>query len=63
VRGALQAFFFFFALAAVLLHQGLVRVPYGGAPPYLKLVPAALLLLGVYVLSLRGLRRLRRGED
>ncbi|HZI15348.1 MAG TPA: tetratricopeptide repeat protein [Myxococcus sp.] len=63
VRGALHVFFFFFALAAVLLHQGLVRVPYGGAPPYLKLVPAVLLFLGVYVLSLRGLRRLRRDED
>jgi tetratricopeptide (TPR) repeat protein len=63
VRGAVHAFLFFFALAAVLLHQGLVRVPYGGAPVYLKLVPAGLLLLGIYVLSLRGLRQLRRGEE
>ncbi|WP_426753196.1 hypothetical protein [Myxococcus sp. Y35] len=61
-RGALYAFGFLFALAAVLLHQGLVRGPYGEAPVYLKLVPAALLLLGVHVLSLRGLHRLRRGE-
>ncbi|AEI68211.1 hypothetical protein [Myxococcus fulvus] len=62
VRGALYAFGFLFALAAVLLHQGLVRGPYGEAPLYLKLAPAALLLLGVHLLSLRGLRRLRRGE-
>ncbi len=62
VRGALYTFGFLFALAAVLLHEGLVRGPYGEAPLYLKLVPSALLLLGIYVLSLRGLRRLRRGE-
>ncbi|QDE84367.1 hypothetical protein BHS07_23995 [Myxococcus xanthus] len=62
VRGALYAFGFLFALAAVLLHQCLVRGPYGEAPLYLKLAPAALLLLGVHLLSLRGLRRLRRGE-
>ncbi|WP_021781551.1 hypothetical protein [Myxococcus hansupus] len=62
VRGALYAFGFLFAVAAVLLHQGLVRGPYGDAPLYLKLAPAVLLLLTVHVLSLRGLRRLRRGE-
>jgi hypothetical protein len=62
VRGAVYAFFFLFALGAVLLHQGLVRAPYGDAPLYLKLVPAVLLLLCVHLLSLRGLRRLRRGE-
>ncbi|MFP2907548.1 hypothetical protein ACLESD_21355, partial [Pyxidicoccus sp. 3LFB2] len=62
VRGALYTFLFLFALAAVLLHQGLVRAPYGAAPLYLKLVPAVLLLLCVHLLSLRGLRRLRRGE-
>ncbi len=62
VRGALYAFGFLFALAAVLLHQGLVRGPYGEAPLYLKLAPAVLLLLSVHVLSLRGLRRLRQGE-
>ncbi|MFP2929348.1 hypothetical protein ACLESO_29935 [Pyxidicoccus sp. 3LG] len=63
VRGAIHAFLFLFALGAVLLHHGLVRAPYGEAPLYLRLVPAALLLLGVYLLSLRGLHRLRRGEE
>lgn len=62
VRGALYAFLFLFALAATLLHHGLVRAPYGDAPLYLKLVPAVLLLVCVHLLSLRGLRRLRRGE-
>ncbi|MBZ4420014.1 hypothetical protein [Myxococcus sp. RHSTA-1-4] len=62
VRGALYAFFFLFALGAVLLHRGLVRAPYGDVPLYLKLVPAVLLLVCVHLLSLRGLRRLRRGE-
>jgi tetratricopeptide (TPR) repeat protein len=62
VRGALYAFFFLFALAATLLHHGLVRAPYGDVPLYLKLVPAVLLLVAVHLLSLRGLRRLRRGE-
>ncbi|WP_164001400.1 tetratricopeptide repeat protein [Pyxidicoccus caerfyrddinensis] len=62
VRGALYAFFFLFALSATLLHHGLVRAPYGDVPLYLKLVPAVLLLVGVHLLSLRGLRRLRRGE-
>jgi hypothetical protein len=62
VRGALYAFCFLFALGAVLLHRGLVRAPYGEAPLYLKLGPAVLLLLCVHLLSLRGLRRLRRGE-
>ncbi|WP_338865294.1 hypothetical protein [Myxococcus stipitatus] len=62
VRGALYAFVFLFALAATLLHQGLVRAPYGDAPLYFKLVPAVLLLVGIHLMSLRGLRRLRRGE-
>ncbi|NMO22021.1 hypothetical protein HPC49_12615 [Pyxidicoccus fallax] len=62
LRGALYAFFFLFALGAVLLHQGVVRAPYGDVPLYLKLVPAVLLLVCVHLLSLRGLRGLRRGE-
>ncbi|MCP3101419.1 tetratricopeptide repeat protein [Myxococcus sp. K15C18031901] len=62
VRGVLYAFFFFFALAASLLHHGLMRVPYGEAPMYLKLVPAVLLLVIIHLSSISGLRRLRRGE-
>ncbi|AGC46479.1 hypothetical protein MYSTI_05198 [Myxococcus stipitatus DSM 14675] len=62
VRGALYAFLFLFALAATLLHHGLVRAPHGDAPLYFKLVPAVVLLVGVHLMSLRGLRRLRRGE-
>ncbi|MBU8899177.1 hypothetical protein KRR26_26535 [Corallococcus sp. M34] len=62
VRGALYAFAFLFAVAVLVLRQGLVRVPYGDAPLYLKLGPAVLLLLLIYLLSLRGLSRLQRGE-
>ncbi|MFP2903084.1 hypothetical protein ACLEQD_43460, partial [Corallococcus sp. 4LFB] len=62
VRGALYAFVFSFALAALVLHRGLVRTPYGDAPVYLKLVPAGTVLFFVYLLTLRGLRRLQRGE-
>ncbi|WP_223644981.1 tetratricopeptide repeat protein [Corallococcus sp. EGB] len=62
VRGALYAFVFSFALAALVLHRGLVRTPYGDAPLYLKLVPAGTVLFFVYLLTLRGLRRHQRGE-
>ncbi|MBE4753447.1 hypothetical protein G4177_35390 [Corallococcus sp. ZKHCc1 1396] len=62
VRGAVYAFLFSFSLAALVLHRGLVRTPYGDAPLYLKLVPAALVLLFVYLLTLRGLHRHQRGE-
>ncbi|GMU11205.1 MULTISPECIES: tetratricopeptide repeat protein [Corallococcus] len=62
VRGALYAFVFSFAVAALVLHRGLVRTPYGDAPLYLKLVPAGTVLFFVYLLTLRGLRRLQRGE-
>lgn len=62
-RGALYAFLFLFALAATLLHHGLVRAPYGDAPLYLKLVPVVVLLVGIHLLSLRGLHRLRQGEE
>jgi tetratricopeptide (TPR) repeat protein len=61
VRGALYAFVFSFALAALVLHRGLVRTPYGDTPLYLKLVPAGAVLLFVYLLTLRGLHRLQRG--
>ncbi|MCK8500342.1 tetratricopeptide repeat protein [Myxococcus fulvus] len=63
VRGAMYAFLFLFALAASLLYRGLVRAPYADAPLYLKLVPAVLLLVGIHLMSLRGLVRLRRGEE
>lgn len=62
VRGAIYAFVFSFAVAALVLHRGLVRTPYGDAPLYLKLVPAGAMLFFVYLLTLRGLRRHQRGE-
>ncbi|MHA7629712.1 tetratricopeptide repeat protein [Corallococcus sp. M7] len=62
VRGALYAFLFSFAVAALVLHRGLVRTPYGDVPLYLKLVPAGTVLFFVYLLTLRGLRRHQRGE-
>jgi tetratricopeptide (TPR) repeat protein len=57
IRGALYTFFFLLALSAVVLRDGVLRSPYGEAPVYLKLAPIALLILPLYVLSLRGLRK------
>jgi tetratricopeptide (TPR) repeat protein len=57
VRGALYAFLFLLALAGVVLRDGVLRAPYGEAPLYLKLLPVGLLILPLYLLSLRGLRK------
>jgi hypothetical protein len=57
IRGALYNFHFQLALSAVLLRDGVLRAPYGEAPVYLKLVPAVLLILPLYLLTLRGLRK------
>jgi tetratricopeptide (TPR) repeat protein len=57
IRGAIYTFLFLLALAVVVLRDGLLKAPYGDAPVYLKLLPAALLLLPLYLLSLRGLRK------
>ncbi|HYH98967.1 hypothetical protein [Hyalangium sp.] len=57
IRGAVYTFLFLLALAAVLLRDGVFRAPYGEAPVYLKLLPVALLILPLYLLSLRGLRK------
>ncbi|MBN1208572.1 MAG: hypothetical protein JXB05_27175 [Myxococcaceae bacterium] len=57
VRGALYSFLFLLSLAAVVLRDGVLRAPYGEAPLYLKLLPIGLLLLPLYLLSLRGLRK------
>jgi tetratricopeptide (TPR) repeat protein len=57
IRGALYNFLFLLALSAVLLRDGVLRAPYGEAPVYLKLVPAVLLILPLYLLTLRGLRK------
>jgi tetratricopeptide (TPR) repeat protein len=57
IRGALYSFLFLLSLAAVALRDGVLRAPYGEAPLYLKLVPAVLLLIPLYFLTLRGLRK------
>jgi tetratricopeptide (TPR) repeat protein len=57
IRGALYSFLFLLALAAVALRDGVLRAPYGEAPLYLKLAPAVLLLIPLYFLTLRGLRK------
>jgi hypothetical protein len=61
LRGALQAFLFLFGVGAVLFHGGVLRAPYGEAPAYLKLTLAGVLLLPVYLLTLRGLYRRQNG--
>ncbi len=57
IRGAIYSFLFLLALAAVVLRDGVLRAPYGEAPVYLKLIPVVLLILPLYLLSLRGLRK------
>ncbi len=55
VRGAVYAFLFVFAVVAVVLRDGVLRAPFEGLPGWVKLVPVGLLLVGVYVISVRGL--------
>ncbi|WP_224249505.1 hypothetical protein [Hyalangium gracile] len=57
VRGAIYSFLFLLSLTAILLRDGVLRAPYGEAPLYLKMIPVGLLLLPLYLLSLRGLRK------
>jgi tetratricopeptide (TPR) repeat protein len=57
IRGAIYTFLFLLALSVVVLREGLLKAPYGDAPVYLKLLPAALVILPLYLLSLRGLRK------
>lgn len=57
IRGALYSFLFLLALSAVVLRDGVLRAPYGEAPVYLKLVPVVLLIIPLYLLTLRGLRK------
>jgi tetratricopeptide (TPR) repeat protein len=57
IRGAIYSFLFLLALSVVLLRDGVFPPPYGEAPVYLKLLPAVLLILPLYLLSLRGLRK------
>jgi tetratricopeptide (TPR) repeat protein len=55
VRGAIYAFLFLFALVNILFRHGVVRYPYGAEPLFVRLAPLAVLLMAVYLLSLRGL--------
>ena len=57
VRGAVFGFLFVTAITAAVLRSGVVRAPYEGAPLVLKLLPAIVLFLVVYPLSLLALRR------
>ncbi|MFL5345214.1 MAG: hypothetical protein ACJ8AT_10495 [Hyalangium sp.] len=57
IRGAIYSFLFLLALSAVFLRDGVLRAPYGEAPVYLKLLPVVLLILPLYLLTLRGLRK------
>lgn len=57
VRGAAYGFLFVTAIVAVVLRSGVVRAPYESAPIVIKLLPAIVLFLLVYPLSLIALRR------
>ena len=55
IRGAIYLFVFLFGLFNLVLRNGVLRPPYGPAPLWLTVVPAALVLALAYLLSLRGL--------
>ena len=57
LRGGGYLFLFVFAAVELFLRHGVLRAPYGPAPLWLRTAPSALLLLYVYVHSLRGLRK------
>lgn len=61
LRGALYAFLFLFGVGGVVFHHGVLRAPYGEAPTFLKLTLAGVLLLPVYLLTLRGLYKRQNG--
>jgi Flp pilus assembly protein TadD len=56
-RGALYGFVFVAALTGAVMRNGLLRTTYDSVPVGLKLVPLVVMLVLVYVLSLRALRR------
>jgi hypothetical protein len=55
--GGVYLFLFLFAVIQILFRHGMLRVPYGPAPWWLKTAPAAILLVWIYARSLRGLHR------
>jgi hypothetical protein len=57
VRGTVYGFLFLFGLTAVALRDGVLRAPFEGLPPWVKVVPFGLMLLLVWVLSMRALVR------
>jgi tetratricopeptide (TPR) repeat protein len=57
VRGALYGFLFVGCVVAVVLRHGVLRTPFAAVPQLLKLAPLAVVLVLVYWLTLRGLRR------
>jgi hypothetical protein len=63
VRGWLYLFVFLFCLTEILFRHGVVRAPYGAAPVWLTTLPAGLVLLAGYLVSLRGLRLLSTEQD
>jgi len=57
VRGTVYGFLFCVGVVAVLLRDGVLRAPYEPLPVVVWLIPLGLFLVGLYALTLRGLRR------
>ncbi len=55
IRGAIYVFLFLYALFNIIFRHGVLRYLYGSEPLFVQLAPLAVLLIGVYLLSLRGL--------
>ncbi|MCA2981830.1 MAG: hypothetical protein INH41_24045 [Myxococcaceae bacterium] len=56
-RGALYAYLFTATLTGAVLRNGVLRPPFEALPLLVRLVPLGVLLVLVYVLALRGLRK------
>jgi tetratricopeptide (TPR) repeat protein len=55
VSGVIYAYVFLVGLAALVLREGVLRAPFGPAPAWMTIAPAATLIAVSYLLSLRGL--------
>lgn len=60
-RGTLYGYAFIALLTALVLRNGVVRAPFDPLPLVVRLVPIALAIALLYVLTLRGLRKKQGG--
>jgi hypothetical protein len=57
VRGTLYGYLFLTALLGFMVRHGLLRAPYEPLPTVVRVAPLVVLFVGVYLVSLRELRK------